>query len=253
LHQKAIAMEQMHSQRICELIRHEGIPPTGALTLLQNDTKTQGHRLFMQQCMSCHSHARGGDVELTEDIVVEEPTSPNLSGYASREWLAGLLNPKRIVGPEYFGNTKFRKMAGYVKERLADLDADEKKSLEKVIMAVSAEAQLPLQREIDARDAKAIEEGRKLLVEDFTCTDCHKFHDKGQLGDAPDLTGYGSKPWIAGILSNPAEKRFYGNRNLMPCYAPSASNPAENTLNPLQIEHLTDWLRGEWYEEGKDE
>jgi len=178
---------------------------------------------------------------------------PKSKVFPRRAWFTGLLDPKRIVGPEYFGNTKFRKMAGFVKERLSDLDEEEKQSLEKVIMAVSAEAQLPSQREMDARDAKAIEEGRKLLVEDFSCTDCHKFHDKGQLGDAPNLTGYGSKAWVAGILSNPAEKRFYGKRNLMPCYAPSASNSAENTLNPLQIEFLTDWLRGEWYEEDKDE
>jgi ubiquinol-cytochrome c reductase cytochrome b subunit len=252
-HQKEIALEKMNSQRICELIRHEGIPPTGALTLLRNDAKTQGYRLFAQQCVSCHSHAHEGyqDINAVEDLVAEQPTAPNLQDYASRFWLTGLLNPKRIVSPQYFGNTKFRKMAGYVKERMTDLDPDEKKSLEKVIMAVSAEAHLPSQRAVDAQDAKAIEEGRKLLVEDFSCTDCHKFHDKGQLGDAPNLTGYGSKAWIAGLLANPGEKRFYGKNNVMPAYAPSAKS-AENSLNPLQIELLTDWLRGEWYEE-KDE
>ncbi len=29
---------------------------------------------------------------------------------------------------------------------------------------------------------------------------------KGSLGTAPDLTGYGSAEWIAGILRNPADR-----------------------------------------------
>ena len=64
-HQQAIAIENQQAERVRELARHEGIPPTGALTLLRNDPKTQGPRLFTQQCASCHSHAIGG----AEDIV----------------------------------------------------------------------------------------------------------------------------------------------------------------------------------------
>ena len=109
---------------------------------------------------------------------------------------------------------------------------------------------MPAQRDLDAKDAKTIEEGRKLLVDSFGCTDCHKFHGKGALGDAPELTGYGSPPWVAGIIRNSADKRFYGNLNdRMPAYAASTTDTAQNTLSPRQIEMLTDWLRGQWYEE----
>ena len=84
----------------------------------------------------------------------------------------------------------------------------------------------------------------------FGCTDCHKFHDKGQLGDAPELTGYGSPQWIAGIIRNPTRQQFYGKLNdRMPAYAISETDPAQNILNPHQIEMLTDWLRGQWYQE----
>ena len=38
----------------------------------------------------------------------------------------------------------------------------------------------------------------------------------------------------------------------MPAYAASADS-AQNTLNPHQIEMLTNWLRGEWYEEGPEQ
>ena len=193
-----------------------------------------------------------------EDIWLEQSTAPNLSGFASRGWLKGLLDPKRIVGPEYFGNTKLRrsKMVSWVKDNLADLDAAEKRDLEKAIMAVSAEAKLPAQQDADAKDAKSIEEGRAFILNSvslFTCTDCHKFHDKGTQGDAPNLTGYGSPEWIAGIIRNPASPRFYGKLNdRMPAYAASA-DPAQNTLSDDQIKLLTDWLRGEWYEERRDE
>ena len=75
----------------------------------------------------------------------EKPTAPNLTNFASREWLAGLLDPKQVSGPRYFGNTKFRtgKMPQFVKETLSELDAGDKANLKKVIMALSAEAMLP--------------------------------------------------------------------------------------------------------------
>ncbi len=246
-HQKAIAQELQQADRVCELARHEGIPPTGALTLLRNDPKTQGPRLFSQNCSSCHDYAAGKNE--AEDIKAEKSSAPNLAGFATRGWIAGLLDPKQISGPQYFGGSKQKtgKMAGFVKETFAELDDDQKKDLAKAVAALSAEAHLPSQKELDAKDAKMIEEGRKQIVE-FGCTDCHKFHEKAGAG-APDLTGYGSPEWIAGIIRNPADKRFYGSTNdRMPAYAGSA-DPAQNTLNPHQIEMLTNWLRGEWYEE----
>jgi len=76
---------------------------------------------------------------------IEKPSSPNLFDFASRRWIAGLLDPKHIRGPQYFGNTKLRngEMPKFVKETLGDLDAELKGKLEKVVMALSAEAQLP--------------------------------------------------------------------------------------------------------------
>jgi len=250
-HQKAIAAELRQAERVRELARHEGIPPTGALALLRNDPKTQGPRLFTQQCASCHDHAAEGQDD-GMGIKTEKSSAPNLAGFASRRWIAGLLDPKQIRGPRYFGDTAFRNgdMADFVIETLDDLDADEKQNLEKVVIALSAEAKLPVQAELDARDAKIIQEGRKLMVDDFGCTDCHKFREEGALGDAPDLTGYGSSQWIAEIIGDPADKRFYGDNNdRMPAYAPPNTPPSQHTLDSRQIELLTDWLRGVWYEE----
>ena len=114
-------------------------------------------------------------------------------------------------------------------------------------MAVSAEAQLSSQCEMDKRDEKSIEEGRTLIVEDFGCTVCHKFRDQGKLGMAPDLNGYGSKPWLTAFTANPKSKRFYGEKNdRMPSYAENADT-SKNLLDPHALDMLADWLRGDWF------
>lgn len=252
-HQQAIAFEHWQARRIDELIRHEGIPPAGALTLLRNDPETQGPRLFVQQCSICHDHLAGPGGDPMAEIKAEESTSPNLAGFASRRWLAGLLDPKKINGPEYFGNTAFRggKMADFVKNTFSEFEADERAG---IIAALSAEAELPSQRLIDAQDAKLIAEGRTLITEEAGCTECHKFRGHGQLGTAPELTGYGSARWTTGILRDPAHVRFYGKHNdRMPAYAASETDPSLNTLDARRIELLVKWLRGEWYEEGREE
>ena len=68
-HQKAIAVEKWQADRVFELARHEGIPPTGALALLRGDPKVEGRRLFIQYCASCHNHGMSGDdAPIGEDI-----------------------------------------------------------------------------------------------------------------------------------------------------------------------------------------
>jgi ubiquinol-cytochrome c reductase cytochrome b subunit len=249
-HQRAIAVERFQAARVRELIQHnDGIPPAGALSLLRKDAKSEGRRLFVQQCASCHNHATKNGNDPIVDMAIDKPTAPNLAGFASRAWIAGLLDPKQIKGPDYFGNTKLRKgeMAGFVKDTIAELEDDKKKDLETAIKVLSAEAKLPSQKSVDAQDAAAITKGRK-LIDDFGCTGCHKFHKDGSLGSAPDLTGYGSTEWIEGIIRNAAHRRFYGKLNdRMPTYGGSA-NPSQDTLSPEQIRLVAEWLRGEWWE-----
>ena len=81
------------------------------------------------------------------------------------------------------------------------------------IAAVSAEAQLKAQLAIDQRDAGIIQEGSDLLRTETKCTDCHQFHKPDEDATGPDLTGYGSRPWLIGFISNPAHPNYYGSRN----------------------------------------
>lgn len=245
-HQAALAMGEAEAQRTIELAQApKGIPATGALTLLRNDPKTQGPKLFKQHCASCHDHL---DPE-GKGIKAEESSAPNLWGFANRRWISRLLDPELIGGPEYFGNTAFSggDMVGYVEDTLSDLEEDEKEEVETMAIALSAQANLPLQKNADAKEKQRIEEGHELMTDIYGCTDCHKLGEEGALGSAPDLSGYGSREWVIGIIRNPEHERFYGESNdRMPAYAPS-DDPGDNILALKDVGLIADWLRGDWY------
>ena len=140
------------------------------------------------------------------------------------------------------GATKFKdgKMAKWVKKNST---AEKKDQLVKVIAAVSAEAKLKSQTDRDAKDTALIKEGKELLKSEFSCTDCHRFHNTDEDATAPVLTGYGSRDWLVKFLSNSGHEDFYGKRNdRMPAFA------EKGILDANTIGILADWLRGEWYE-----
>ncbi|HXG49051.1 MAG TPA: cytochrome b N-terminal domain-containing protein, partial [Methylomirabilota bacterium] len=233
--------------RVIELARSpRGIPPAGAVTLLREDPLTQGPKLFARNCASCHRYD-GHDG--TGRIPRDPQSAPDLKGFATREWLAGLLDPAHVSRSNYFGGTRFAdgKMARFVKRDVAGFDAEQKAQLHKVVLALSAEAGLKSQRAADARDAAAIAEGRELLRNDtMRCTECHQFHKPDEDATAPDLTGYGSREWLLGIVRNPTHERFYGRRNdRMPAFG------TDGILDERSLELITDWLRGEWYVPGE--
>lgn len=238
---KAVEAAEKEAHRAVVLARGpEGIPATGMLSILRRDPKTQGPRLFKRYCSSCHTHADVADKPV-------EITAPDLTGFGSRKWIAGLLDPKQIDGLHYFGGTKHKNgdMSGFVNDTLKDTPPAD---VQKIVAALSAEAGLRSQREIDEQQQAAIEQGRALIKETTGCTDCHKFHDAGE-EMAPDLTGYASRAWLTGMISNPNHKQYYGEHNdRMPAFAEHADKVENNIISPANLALLVDWLRGEWYE-----
>ncbi len=241
-YQAAVQRAHRDSHRVVELAKSpQGIPNSGAVTLLRQDPLTQGPRLFARNCASCHRY--GGHDGIGQPVA-DPASAPDLKGFGSREWLAGMMNPARVDGPDFYGGTKFRegKMVRFVKQKVARYDAEKRADLEKVIIAISAEAALPGQVELDARDAAIIEKGRLLARDSVSCTDCHQFRNKDEEGSSPDLTGWGSREWLIGVISNPMHPRFYGNKNdRMPAFAETGQ------LDAVSIGLLADWLRGDWY------
>ena len=255
------------------------IPPTGALTLLRNDPQTQGPKLFARYCVGCHDHVdtNGHGISMIRPLVYrdiegervrEVNGAPNLYGFASRNWLTALLDPEQIAkvtvdeetalvtGAPFFGNTKHREgeMAGFVQGDLAELDDEQKRILKNIVVALSSEAQLTSQAEADAKadEDGTIAAGREAFTETFdtyACGDCHKLHDEGDLGTAPDLTGYGSRQWLIDFISDPNHERFYGYveaaNDRMPAFDPP-DDPGKQQLTPEKLGLIADWLRGDW-------
>jgi ubiquinol-cytochrome c reductase cytochrome b subunit len=239
IYQAAVKDADASAERIKELAKG-GIPPTGALTLLKDDPITQGPKLFAARCASCH---RYGGTDGTGLKPTDAESASDLKGFGSREWLARFLTPEHVAGPEYFGGTKFKagKMVKFVQKDVAGFDAEKKQQLEKVIKALSAEAQLPAQSSLDKTEAATIAQGTELFrSEAMRCGECHQFHKKDEDATAPDLTGWASSEWLAAIIQNPKHPRFYGSRNdRMPAFG------EEKILDERQIGILVKWLRGE--------
>jgi ubiquinol-cytochrome c reductase cytochrome b subunit len=246
---KSVAEAAVEAERVVALASSpKRIPVSGAISLLRTDAKTQGPKLFAARCASCHTYAPPGKENPAQTIASDKPAASNLYGFASRAWLAGLFDPEKIAGPDYFGHTSLNEgeMVTFVKDTMSQWPNED---VAKVVAALSAEAKLPAQREADKKDADTIAAGRELIVNEENCVMCHKFHDKGELGLAPDLTGYGSRAWLIGIISNPNHERFYPDTNDgMPAFAEHPGNSSENILSSESIELVVDWLRGDWYE-----
>jgi ubiquinol-cytochrome c reductase cytochrome b subunit len=242
-YQAAVRAADAEGERVRALATSPaGIPSAGAVALLRNDPLTQGPKLFSQKCATCHRY--GGHDGM--GVVPKDPqAASDLKGFASREWLAGLLDPARIVTTNYFGATRFAdgKMVKFVTKDVSHFSADQRQQLRKALVALSAEAQLKAQLAADERDAATIEEGRALIRDSLRCTECHAFRKPDEEATAPDLTGYGSRKWLINFISNPAHPDFYGKRNdRMPAFG------SDQILSEQAIGLIADWLRGSWYE-----
>jgi ubiquinol-cytochrome c reductase cytochrome b subunit len=246
---KAVADAREESERAAELASApSGIPPTGAISLMRNDPKIEGRRLNGQHCASCHD--KPGPTGESDQNALD--AAPTLVNFASRAWIAGMLDPKRVAGPDYFGRTAHHagEMSEFVQGDMAKWAA---KDVEDVVIALSAEAHLRSQATQDATDAERIAAGRVILADADRCGQCHKFHDANSAAEAPDLTDYGSREWLIGMISNPAAKRYYGEKNdRMPAFAEHPAGSPQNRLSIEQIGILADWLRHDWYEAKRD-
>lgn len=257
----AVADADREAERAVELAGSPGgIPPTGALTLLQSDPKLQGPRLFRQHCAACHSHTPPqGTVsgDLAQAIAAEKPTAANLWRFGSVAWVRGILDAEQVASAHYFGNTAFGEgeMVDFVKttigeqlkERKGEELANYKQAMDDIALALAVDSGLPLGRVLDIE--KRAKAGRMAMLDVFACVDCHKVGDQGELGSAPDLTGYASREWLTAFLSNPADERFYGEKNdHMPPFAPHPGDTA-NQLSVEDLAILVAWLRTEWYEQ----
>ena len=229
-HGAAVKEAEWQASRVVQIAQEDGIPPAGAVTLLRNDHENRGRRIFAAHCASCHRYnghdGRGYSVE-------EDPSAPELAGFASQDWLTKLLNYDHYTSIEYFGGTAF-KDGTMAKKVLKKYNKEEQKLLPQVAILLSDQAELPYQESLTDEKRESLMD---IFYDDLACIDCHDIDSEGE-GSAPDLTGYGSKKWMTDFIINPEHERFYGKKNdRMPAYG------RDNKLSPEEIEIVVDWIR----------
>ena len=199
------AMARARAQKAIKLARTLGVPPEGALSLLQNQPDERGGRLFARACAECHS-VRGSGAE----------KAPRLDGLLSRPWIRSvLLHPE---APENYGNAKISGMESYAKlgeEKIARL-ADYLYAL----------------RSHPAQDP-ALQSGRRLFLAEG-CGECHAL-EKGKDNGGPSLADYGSTEWLRGLIRDPGTPAYYDAQNRMPDFG--------NRLHPEEIDDLVAFIK----------
>jgi len=181
LDQKAAAQRSRKAQ---SLARSKGVPPEGALALLQDQPDERGKRLFARICLECHRVGSSGGEK-----------APRLDSYLSRRWIEGAL--RTPDSPDYYGHTKVSGMEGY------DSLGPEK-------LALLVDFVYSLRGE----ESPAQESGRRLFAQ-VGCAECHGLV-AGDREGGPTLAGYGSNGWLLGLLRDPGTADYYDTKNGMP-------------------------------------
>lgn len=163
-----------------------GVPLEGPLHLYKNDPVVWGEKVFVRDCQACHTPC---DQKPFEGVLC-------LEGYASRTWLTKFM--KAPAAPHFFGNTKIDSM---------DPWSGDDATLKAIVEFLIAESGR------ENTDATLVTLG-KTAYEDEGCGSCHTLDGKGN-GDAPDLLGWASPPWLEAFIRTPGAHRFYGKVNEM--------------------------------------
>ncbi|MBY0491657.1 MAG: cytochrome b N-terminal domain-containing protein [Gemmatimonadaceae bacterium] len=221
-------------------LANNGVPITGALTLVRNDAYTQGPRIFSRNCANCHRY--DGHDGLGNALPKDSISASDLKGFGSRAWVKGFLDVDTIMTRRYWGGTAHTEgdMVGWLNDHIPETDA-QIEARRNVVLALSSQAKLTSQAALDVQDSARIAAGIAFMRNTKGgCAECHVFQDVGT--DSPELTGWGSRQWMIDFVNDPAHKRFFGRDNdRMPSYG------VEKSLTQREIEMVVDWIRGDWY------
>jgi len=199
-----------------------GVPAGGGLQVYTTAPFYRARTVWARECASCHE----GD----------ERKGPLIgAGFNDRAWIRGVIADP--AHDDYFGKTKMVKAEDAMPKTTApaaDIDA-----LAEMVYA-----------ETGAKDADPAKVARGQAVFDSddddgdgeddegTCTACHERTGvEGSSG--PNLAGRGSPAYLAALIRNPAEERFFGVRDEMKAFG--KDKVSDDDLAAL-VEYLT-WLR----------
>jgi ubiquinol-cytochrome c reductase cytochrome b subunit len=212
-YQKARAYADVRAAAAIELAKN-GVPPAGALAMVDTDPELRGRDLFDKHCASCHVLGDMGDPE--------KATATKLDGWGTPAWIEAMIHDPDA--PEFFGRGPYKDQMPSVDTRPKDKPAGEpwtpmvKTAAEKTAVALFlaslGDEPGDAPRAIDPA-VRAL--GEKIVSE--RCTTCHLYKGDGDdqgSGAAPELAAYGSIAWTHAQVANPATAATYRDKALDP-------------------------------------
>lgn len=236
------------ARRALELAATHGIPPQGPLALLAADPALRGPKLFAANCASCHRYDGHNGIG---EIPADPPTSSDLKGFASREWIRGLLeNP---MSDRFFGKMRtpqgepaHTRMDRFVRERREGADdaarAQVTAEFDAVAAFLSEQSRPDVHRDKGAGPAESqsvamLAQGRDLFM--TVCNECHTYGgERTGTTRAPEMQGYGSVDWLKLMIAEPDHETRYRaagrERARMPRF--------KEKLSEQEIAMLAQWI-----------
>jgi ubiquinol-cytochrome c reductase cytochrome b subunit len=238
-YQKARANADARAVAAIELAK-DGVPPAGALAMVENDPELRGRDLFGKHCASCHVLGDLGDEE--------KATATKLDGWGTPAWIEAMIHEPDA--PAFFGRGPYRDQMPSVDTRPKDKPAGEAWSpMVKTAAEKTAVAQFLASLGDEPNDPPRVMDpatralGEKIVSE--RCTTCHLYKGDGDdqgSGLAPELAGYGSIAWTHAQVANPATAQTYRDKALdasMKKHMPRF----DGDLSPSDIDVVARWTR----------
>ena len=185
---------------IANRIAKEGVPPEGPLAMMRRDPALRGPELFDKHCAGCHTLGDHGSEK--------DRTAPKLDGWGTEAWVLEMIHDPDADAK--FGRTTYKGEMPSV-----DMPADGGAATFKPMTPDDKNAVAAFL----GRGSDAAKVARGKTIVSTRCTTCHLFEGKGDDSDqglAPELSGWGSIPWIRAQLANPASKATYREHALDP-------------------------------------
>jgi ubiquinol-cytochrome c reductase cytochrome b subunit len=235
--------------RALRLADVNGVPPDGAVYLLQRDPATRGKALLVQKCLGCHSFDGQGKKEVGDEI-----RGADLTRYASYEWIREFL--KNPSAPPYAMTAKPTSSDAAAGKRATKQrgmstwktgSALDEGQIARVARFVASFAEIPADLSFEewSRNPRIQRNpGYAPFVEE--CLTCHTVGNWGEEGKtmkAPNLFAYGSPAWLARMIRRPDSPLNYshlGSRQAMPSF--DEGQLSESELTTLTRYLLDDYL-----------
>ncbi|MEO8796494.1 MAG: cytochrome b N-terminal domain-containing protein [Polyangiaceae bacterium] len=209
-------------------LAERGVPASGPLVMLANDPELRGESIFRDKCASCHVLGELGDRA--------KNSAPVLDGWGTAAWARSMLhNPDDDAR---FGKTAYAgempSMDTPSKDK-PDMKPMPKTEIDAVVAFLASEGTGT------PSTNPAVAAGEKIVKD--RCTSCHLYQGEGDDADegiAPELSGWGSRAWIAAQVANPATKATYRENALDPKRKGHMPR-MDRELSPADIALVADW------------